>query len=1037
MAPKRPLYGDFTAAHAGILRRTDNLSASTLSQLPLPPTPAAISPGSSTYTSPVYSPESRLAPSPLAVRKAPAESRFSLKQLTRTLTQKLTKSPSHEHEQEEELQQLRSSSISGLSFTADEEPIRALEQTYIPGDRTSYFPISPVSPISPTSPASLKDLGSVSSEEEEEEEEPSVEYARSNPSRNYGAQTLSSMVPDDNSTQIGHGYRQLSFASNEDRSARPYYDDLASIYASSSIYTENNNRRSTYQETLPDTRDNSALLYDSDNTATGRGRDDSYGHLRRHSRSLSRVLAQKLHQQASTQDNGKTDTISKFIDQYDGANTTTNSLTTLQSANTTDLIAPYASDTDNEAFKAEHQSAASLPGSSRLRFDFISKNKVDDGDQAIKTMQPALAREHAFTQQPGLPPAVAPPLAPAFQYQQEPRALTRPDISEAFTNESYTSYGDTRNLLQIRQSEVTGHGMSAQRLQSSSSYSQPEGKALEPSSSYSQPGDRSAPLTPQEALDHAELIFDEAAAKEEPSQADIPAMWGKRGSLTLLRNKRLTDGSARTSNNEKAEWETVAGDSQQGRMSLDSIADYSSSEGSSNSLGLNAAASVASWSDQNRIRSSSFYSHPSPIRAHAHPFSSSPPRLTAAAASQNAPDVARPERLSSPLQSSTTPVFRFSDQRRHAVEEPYAFAPWTDPYALTDKETQELLASGPNDEILFGGEVDNLSRRASHKSEELEKSSSLPFIDDEPGLERENTFDKLTVVGPKGNLTGSPRGTGMQEVGSSVADTSSPGAKLNSSSPRSDYDGFYASPFPAVGSITRIRQPQFPAEQQDERPESQMTIFPSAHDLEPVQASSPLAGAGGRRSFRNSTTFKPARRASRSAVPGQTRLRQMVLAPDVRSTVSSKDTHFSRFISAGDSTRPSTSDTSTPLHPSHPSLFRPSRDTFPTIRSKRTTLVHQHSPHLLCPEREVKEEDEVRRRKLSWLIFACFCLLPPCIFLYRMWGDTIIVSITKGELGSCTAKSKRAALIAGIVVNIGLIAAILIPILVAQALKAI
>jgi hypothetical protein len=59
------------------------------------------------------------------------------------------------------------------------------------------------------------------------------------------------------------------------------------------------------------------------------------------------------------------------------------------------------------------------------------------------------------------------------------------------------------------------------------------------------------------------------------------------------------------------------------------------------------------------------------------------------------------------------------------------------------------------------------------------------------------------------------------------------------------------------------------------------------------------------------------------------------------------------------------------------------------------------------------------------------------MFLYRIWGDSIIVSVTNGDLGHCTAKSKRAAIIAGIAVNIGLITAILVPILVAQALKAI
>ena len=47
------------------------------------------------------------------------------------------------------------------------------------------------------------------------------------------------------------------------------------------------------------------------------------------------------------------------------------------------------------------------------------------------------------------------------------------------------------------------------------------------------------------------------------------------------------------------------------------------------------------------------------------------------------------------------------------------------------------------------------------------------------------------------------------------------------------------------------------------------------------------------------------------------------------------------------------------------------------------------------------------------------------------------MSVTNGDLGHCTSKSKRAALIAGVFVNIGLVTAILVPILVAQAMKAI
>ena len=73
---------------------------------PLPPTPVAESPGSSLYTSPLHSPDSNFEISPLAVKKPANESRFSLKQLTRSLTKKLVRSPEKIHD--EELQEFAS-----------------------------------------------------------------------------------------------------------------------------------------------------------------------------------------------------------------------------------------------------------------------------------------------------------------------------------------------------------------------------------------------------------------------------------------------------------------------------------------------------------------------------------------------------------------------------------------------------------------------------------------------------------------------------------------------------------------------------------------------------------------------------------------------------------------------------------------------------------------------------------------------------------------------------------------------------------------
>lgn len=1029
MAPKRSLYSDLNAAHAGIMRRAEDSFSSSVLDLPLPPTPAAISAGSSAYTSPMYSPESHFAPSPLAVKKAPNESRFSLKQLTRTLTKRLTKS--QESAEEEELQQFQEHTASGVSIRADEMPLRPLEQTYMPADRISYFPISPVSPISPTSTESLHDLVSVSGEDEDE-----VEYARRDPARDYDMQGLTSMVPDEQSTQTGRLDHTVDPVFATESADRPYYDDLASIYASSSIYTGDEHRRSAYRQSLTGNRQSNAFVQYSGMNAVGMANEYNYSNLRRSSEQISKSLNQEWFHRSAAPGGGKADTISKFIDQYEpGANTTTNSLNTQSrdSTNTTGLIAHYTGDVDGKATDDCSAPATFLPGLSQFKFGLEPTDQGEVlGPSTFGTQQHPV-QEHTRTRQPGLPPSGPAPLAPAFQYGQQPYALIRPETSDMVSNVSYTSYGDTRNLLQLPQSEAGRRSMFMQGLQPSSSYSQPETKGLEPSSLYSQPESRASPQTPQEALDQAEHIFDKAAVGRESSQEDIPAMWGRRSSVNLLRNNRLTDDSLGTVDSGKADWETIAGDSEQGRQSLDSIADYSSSERGRDSFSPPANTSLPTWTPQHHTCGPSNYNHPSPLPQHPHPFSSSTSRIATRLGLQTAPTTSNSATAASPPASSTVPVFRFSTEARHAVDEPYAFAPWADPYALSDKETQELLASGPNDDILFDNGKGLQSKRLSYRFKShgrvLQSSSSRSIND--AGFDRENTFDKLTVLGPRGNLTGTPTGTGMHDAGSSVADTSSPGGQL-SSSPRAEYDGFYASPYPATGSVTRIRHPESASENQHERTPSQVTLFPGAHSMEPVQGSSPLAGTDRRRSLRYSTTFKPARRISRSAVPGQTKLRQMVLAPDARLTVSSKDTHFSRFVNIAGSGRPSTSDTATPLHPTHPSL-----DTFPTIRSGKTIIAHQHSPHLLCPEREVKEEDETRRCKISWIIFACFCILPPCMFLYRMWGDYIILSVTNGDLGHCTAKSKRAALIAGIVVNIGLITGILVPILAAQAMKAI
>ncbi|KAH7357547.1 hypothetical protein BKA66DRAFT_427846 [Pyrenochaeta sp. MPI-SDFR-AT-0127] len=1051
MAPKRALYGDFGSAHASIMRRAEDSFTESNLDLPLPPTPAAVSPNSSAYTSPLYSPGSIRAPSPLIIKKPVNDARFSLKQLTRNLSKKLGKSPSRIHDEQQELRDIN---VNIALASTDGNYPRPLTQTYVATPEASYFPVSPASPVTPTSPASPFAFGPYSPEDH------GVELPRKHSSKGYDAEPLVSMLPDDPSTQVGRMDDSQFSMPEHSLLSKPYYDDLDSIYPSSSVYTGDDRRKSNYQQSLTSNRQSNPFTrssgMDASSFASEYNRDGLYGYgsTRRSGHQTTRSRTEELLHRSLQQKDANTDTISKFIDQY-------------QPDDTVDIARPPHTEQpanlhrttgmgSNEESKIHRPQAARVT-SGLSQFEFGLRPDIQHGYdyEGTNTIQPVLARKSTMTRGIGSPPRGMAPLAPAFEYDEAPFITPRPELSDMFSNESSYSYGDTRNLLRIPQSDPSIAQNSGEGLQPSSSYSQPEAKELMPSSMYSQADSPASPQTPQEALDQAEQIFQDVRMAQQSRNDGIPAMWARRSSGSLLLSKKPTkqfsgdedkpEYNTVAIEEDKTDWETLGRNSPEYRTSLDSIADYSSSDGARNSLGLNSDGSLPSWANQSHSQGFSQYGYSSPLRSHPNPFNSSPPKLEPRASRRiSLENPSAP--LASVLPVSTTAhVDQFSTRpeyvpRRVTAEEAHAFTPWSDPYALTDKETQELLASGPNDSII----IDNEANQANHPNRVIYQHSeremapdsltSKIVFGDPAGLERENTFEKLTVIGSKGNLTGTPHGTGMHETGSSVADTSSPGLRLSSSvgrrSMRSDYPGFYASPFPATGSVTPIQSSGPPQNDlEHERTPSQITLFPGANSRESAQEKSTPSGHNKRQSLRCSTTFDRAqRRNSRAAVPGQTKLRQMVLSPEGRATMSSQDTHFSRFINGSE--RPSTSDTNTPLRPSH----NLSIDTFPVVA--RGVIAHEHSPHLLCPEREASAEDEASRRKLSWVILAAFCLIPPCILLHRVWGDWIITSLTEGRLGHCTAQSKRVALIAGIVVNIGIVTAILVPILVAHALKA-
>ncbi|PSN66685.1 hypothetical protein BS50DRAFT_587773 [Corynespora cassiicola Philippines] len=1007
MGPKRAIYKDYSSAYQSIKSRGDEVG-----EMPLPPTPVAFSPGSSQYSSPEYSPVAdRLGtPKKQAKQAKPQtpsqnESRFSIKQLTRSLTKKLGKSPEPSSHGEE----LREFSISRVSLaeshTEGEYP-RSLNETYRSPEQSAQPSIYAFATSTPNSPGFASGF-------------PAAPPSPYFPSQRYDSAPLSSMVPDDPSTQNGRATDSRASLSDGGMTLAPYYE--ASIYASSSAYTGDEGHR------------DHRVSYSS------RGASNPYGHLSGDASALAQEYSSNsLYRFATSQptstrtsrrntqdyrrslapQNEKGDTLSKFIEQYGQRDAANPSLPMLREEDYQN--APY----ENRQ-SPPMQRANGTSGLVQIEFE-------PDGNH-VEPVQMGHSRKPTITRDPGLPPTIQAPLAPAFAFDDDVRDSFEYDSTlkvlnshEQFADSSPgRSYGDTRQLLQLSQPGLTF---------SSAPHTPP--KPLDPSSSYSQPEVQPSPTTPQEALEEAEKIFNAAGPVRKDS--DIPAIWSRRNSGSmLLRSRQFVEhdekmdeddelsGGTKEEGDDK-DWETII-DGRAGHVSTNSMANYSdsgSSEGSSRSSLDNGMRPMWTASPPPRDHSLSFYCHPSPLPAHTHPFSSSPPDLLTRSNAPAGPTVGSP--VSTPSTSSTIPAITPNNDYPYgkvSVEEPQAAAPW----ALSDKETLELLASGPNDEIIYDG---GSSPQGRSIKAEPPTMSTLGAGCQVNNAHRENTFEQLSFMGPKQDLTASSRGTGMRETGSSIADTSSPGAFDPSSYDRSNregFPGFYSNP-DRRSSVTKIensRRPIPTSPQENERSPSQVTLFPSHWNMRPMSGSSSPSLGNSRRSFRTPgpPTTQP-RRHSRTAVTGQTKLRHMVLAPETQTVSSGHSSRMSRFIPIAGSERPSTCNTETPL--------RSGEDTHLTEPTVGRQPIHAPSPHLWAPERQMDPELEEERFNLSLKLFIAFCLLPPLTILFKYRGDDCIRIVSKGRMGHCTERFKQMAPMVAIALNAALIIAIVVPVLVLQ-----
>ncbi|KAL9065360.1 MAG: hypothetical protein Q9157_007501 [Trypethelium eluteriae] len=198
--------------------------------------------------------------------------------------------------------------------------------------------------------------------------------------------------------------------------------------------------------------------------------------------------------------------------------------------------------------------------------------------------------------------------------------------------------------------------------------------------------------------------------------------------------------------------------------------------------------------------SSTSHQHPSPLGSHPHPFNTPPPELRSAHSSRSisshANDVDAPGSLVPEEQHRR----QQSDDNRK--QQPFSVTPTifevvtptthvpklsTEPSSDIDHDRDWVPYVSPRQKNPKMFTNTSLSTIPSSTRENPDRMSSSTAPSMGMGSNRANSFTKFTITGPKLNLTGTPRGTGMREVGSSEADNSSPGMRFSSSpwSPKS------------------------------------------------------------------------------------------------------------------------------------------------------------------------------------------------------------------------------------------------------------
>ncbi|OJD35428.1 notch2 protein [Diplodia corticola] len=333
------------------------------------------------------------------------------------------------------------------------------------------------------------------------------------------------------------------------------------------------------------------------------------------------------------------------------------------------------------------------------------------------------------------------------------------------------------------------------------------------------------------------------------------------------------------------------------------------------------------------------------------------------------------------------------------------------PFELSATQVKNLLAFGPNDEIVEEHEMSPLAHKT--VSHGLGPSSCVAN-----GSSRVNSFDKFTLVGPEANLTGTPMGTGMRFAGSSTV------GSTPSTNNRAYQEILTSSP---PGMSTPARQSLLGRSNNTARCSPSGSLMANTGQNNPFQTPSsyrPSPLARGSIVSSSSSRAPPLsygkeiedlRAASSSRAERYRKMKSTSVGSSMNSTPRVNGMPMSRASVAGmTSPFPLTlrcqDSTTFSCNPSEPgTVVRPG--------SGRTAEpLHRHSPHLLQLPRPCSSDmtDKVKKKeRLSWIIFAMCAWFPPTAMLLFLGAfDGLMFQMSGREILHVSQFQKKSAMVA-------------------------